>query len=251
MAALVGLFALVLALLAPASPAAAHADLESSDPADGAVLAASPAVIKLVFSEAVTPVPGAFRLFGSAGELPQPDATATGATVSVRPAGDATGRLLLAYRVISGDGHPVSGTLSFTVGTDTGGAPVGPQASADDPAVGWLTGALTSAQYAGLLLGVGLLIFGGWVARTPVLPARRGRPGCSPSRRLRRWSRSPRCAARGLASAIRAGSRPSSRARCSRSGWSSSRAPRGGCAARSPPSWRWWRSPRPCWWGTR
>lgn len=169
-AALVGLLALVLALLAPALPAAAHAELESSNPADGATLAAAPAVIELVFNEPVTPVPDAFRLFGSAGELPRPDATATGATVSVRPQGDATGRLLLAYRVISGDGHPVSGTLSFTVGADTGGAPVGPDATVDDPAVGWLTGALTSAQYTGLLLGVGLLAFGAWVARTPVLP---------------------------------------------------------------------------------
>lgn len=108
-----------LGLLATATPALAHAHLESSDPAEGAALAAAPSQVTLVFSEPVTLPDAPVEIIG-------PDnvtwtvgaATATGPTVTapVTPAGPA-GAYVLAYRVISADGDTVAGSVTFTLTT--------------------------------------------------------------------------------------------------------------------------------------
>ena len=58
---------LVLAVFGPATAAFAHAELESSDPAAGAVLTTSPDHITLTFSEPVEISLGAIRLFDGKG----------------------------------------------------------------------------------------------------------------------------------------------------------------------------------------
>src|SRR5258708_34173710 len=58
----------VLALAMPARPAAAHADLVSSQPANGAVLAQAPGTVVLRFSERIAPRFSSARLVGSAGQ---------------------------------------------------------------------------------------------------------------------------------------------------------------------------------------
>src|SRR3954464_3380535 len=55
------------AVLVLAGPASAHASLESSDPANGAVLTESPAQISLRFDEAVEVALGAVRLYDGSG----------------------------------------------------------------------------------------------------------------------------------------------------------------------------------------
>lgn len=109
----------VVALLATAAPAFAHASLEGTDPAPGAVLDRPPDVIELRFTEPVTVSLGGVRVFDAAG-----DRVATEAPQ--KPAGDVVrvglrdrlddGSYVVTWRVTSADTHPVQGAFTFQVG---------------------------------------------------------------------------------------------------------------------------------------
>ncbi|MEV6301248.1 copper resistance protein CopC [Actinoplanes sp. NPDC051861] len=152
---------LLLALLVPARPASAHANLVSTDPAQGAVLPTAPARILLTFDEAVRGVPDGVQIFDAQGALVAARTSVTGAALTVDPAGQlGDGTTVLTWRVVSDDGHPISGALTFSVGAPTTPAVATP---ADDPSsvpeVPW---ALTLARwlgYAALLLAAGLVAF--------------------------------------------------------------------------------------------
>lgn len=110
---------LAAAVLAPLLPglASAHAMLHGSNPADGAVLNASPQAIELTFMEEcrVTMV----RLLDNAGRerpLTRPAAATVADRFSV-PVGQAlpAGNYRLEWRAVGGDGHPMSGTVRFAV----------------------------------------------------------------------------------------------------------------------------------------
>ena len=117
-------FALVLLALAggaalalgPASPAHAHAVLESSVPAGSSVLDTAPTDITLDFDEPVTVEPGAIRLLDSAGKQITlgPPERGTDASVVVSSVPDLKdGAYVVAWQVISQDGHPASGAFTF------------------------------------------------------------------------------------------------------------------------------------------
>ncbi|MCD2188773.1 copper resistance CopC family protein [Actinomycetospora soli] len=143
-AALIGLLALL-----GAGPAAAHDVLEGSDPADGAQVATAPSRITLTFGDAPTPNTATITVVGPDGtthyESGAPTSDGETISVGVAPLG-AAGRYEIGYRVVSGDGHPVSGALSFTLTTPgpaaaapattapAAGAPAAPSAAAPSPA---------------------------------------------------------------------------------------------------------------------
>ncbi len=107
-------------LLFAASPALAHAELLSSDPAPGAVLDAAPTSIMLVFTEPIEISLGAIRLFDGAGnQVDIGKAThPAGHTEQVRVAlGDlADGSYVVDWSVVSSDSHPVRAAYTFQVG---------------------------------------------------------------------------------------------------------------------------------------
>ena len=107
-------------LLFAASPALAHAQLLSSDPAPGAVLDTAPTSITLVFTEPIEISLGAIRLFDGAGnQVDIGKAThPPGHTEQVRVAlGDlADGSYVVDWRVVSSDSHPVHAAYTFQVG---------------------------------------------------------------------------------------------------------------------------------------
>ena len=112
----------VVALLALAGPAAAHASLESSDPPSGAVLAQSPTQISLRFGEAVEIALGAIRLYD--GTRPRarrrrrpPPRRRRHARSPCPPHGLDDGAYVVSWRVVSADSHPVNGAFTFQVGT--------------------------------------------------------------------------------------------------------------------------------------
>lgn len=106
----------VLLGLAWTAPVSAHTELVSSSPADGASVKRLPATIELTFSEAlVTP---AFVTVtdpsGAAVDTGKP--TVENELVRQQTTGAAaTGSYTVEYRVVAGDGHPVTGSLRFTV----------------------------------------------------------------------------------------------------------------------------------------
>lgn len=97
-------------------PASAHASLVASDPRDGATLDRLPSRISFTFSEdVVTPAYVVVRTADGA-DVTSGGPVVDGATVSQRLDGSAaTGEITLAYRVVSVDGHPVTGELTVTV----------------------------------------------------------------------------------------------------------------------------------------
>lgn len=117
--ALVAVLIGLLALLG-AGPAAAHDVLEGSDPADGSQVATAPSRVTLTFGEAPTPNTATITVVGPDGTTHYESGTPTSdgekISVGVAPLG-AAGRYEIGYRVVSGDGHPVSGALSFTLTT--------------------------------------------------------------------------------------------------------------------------------------
>lgn len=108
------LLALVLALPAPAR---AHDTLISTDPEDGASLETSPEELTLTFSGDLLDVSPVVRIITEDGTqladiTPQVEGpTATAALEDPLPRGTHT----VAWRVVSGDGHPIEGSFTITV----------------------------------------------------------------------------------------------------------------------------------------
>ena len=115
------MFVIAFGVLGTSAAASAHAELESSSPADGAVLAAAPEVVTITYSEGVTAQPGSVRVVDSRGV--RVDTGATTATGSVVRAplrsGLSDGSYLVAWRVVSADSHPVRGAFTFSVGRNS------------------------------------------------------------------------------------------------------------------------------------
>ncbi|GAA1249518.1 copper resistance protein CopC [Pseudonocardia aurantiaca] len=125
-----------LALLLGAAPAFAHARLESTDPADGASLATGPERVSLTFSDPMSADFNTITVVGPDNARYETGSiTAQNNTVSigVGPLGPA-GRYEIGYRVVSEDGHPVTGSVAFTLTAAGPGA--APAAAASAPAAG-------------------------------------------------------------------------------------------------------------------
>lgn len=107
--------ALTLLGLLAAAPARAHSELRRSVPAAGAVLRASPERIELHFNERVQLT--ALRLFGPGNAevmLPRrPIREAATEAIALPPL--PPGAYRAEWRIISADGHPVGGSISFRV----------------------------------------------------------------------------------------------------------------------------------------
>ncbi|MFD0740614.1 copper resistance protein CopC [Phytohabitans flavus] len=150
---------LCLVLLVPAAPASAHAALVSTTPEQGSVIGSSPTKVTLTFNEPVRVIPGKTQVIAPDGKrVNTGDPVASDGTLSldVRVADRPLGTYLVSYRIISADGHPLSGGFMFSVGAPSQTAP---SALDDDPAVGALLGVAKYAGYVGLTLVVGPLLF--------------------------------------------------------------------------------------------
>jgi copper transport protein len=149
----------LFAAVVTAGPAAAHAQLEGTDPGEGARLDAVPDRVSLHFSEGVSVGAGYLRVLDSRGErVDAGTADADGDTVSVALRGDlGDDGYLVTYRVISADSHPIAGSFSFVVGDgDLVDAAVAGAADDTDPAVAAGLPAARWLGFAGLALGVGV-----------------------------------------------------------------------------------------------
>lgn len=184
---LAALLLALLVVLGSARPAAAHAELVSSTPSDGAALAEAPTSVELRFNESVGLIEGAIRLLTTDGDPTPLSATATDTTVTVElPELPADATYAVAYRVVSADGHPVSGVLTFSVGDAAPGAP--PATVTDTSAATELLVRVLSG-----VLYVGLLAFAGLVFCTRVVLRRPGAVG--PFVPAERWMLGAACVA--------------------------------------------------------
>lgn len=100
---------------------AAHASLDSSDPAPSAILESSPSEIRLDFSEPVSPSSEAISLFDGDGSPIAAGPIGSGGSPSSIVMTDVPtlddGTYVIAWRVVSSDGHLVQGAFTFTIGS--------------------------------------------------------------------------------------------------------------------------------------
>ena len=100
-----------------AGPSQAHSELTSSDPAANAVLDEPPSSLRLEFSDAIEAKFSTVSLSVASGPAQAVPVGVSGRRLTATvPAGSAhPGKWTAAFRVVSVDGHPISGTIAFTV----------------------------------------------------------------------------------------------------------------------------------------
>lgn len=160
----------VAALLMGAGATAAHSSLVSSSPAEGETLTTAPAQVELVFDQtinssfltvAITDESG--KRFDDNSPAVDEERVRVKTTAAMTP-----GRYTVAYRVISADGHPITGSYSFTLlgSSTTTAAPTStpaptataaPQVPADD------NGAPVSLFIAIIVVGILGVLGLGWI----------------------------------------------------------------------------------------
>ncbi|MDW6022309.1 copper resistance protein CopC [Mesorhizobium sp. BAC0120] len=139
----------------------AHAALISTVPAEGAVVAATPKEMSLTFNEPVSPlVLKLVRPDGAAAPLDRYVLKDT--TVAFAAPALSEGTHVLVWRVVSADGHPVGGSVVFSVGAPSASGPPDINAPESLPVlvVIWFS---KLGLYAGLFFGIGGVFFLSWV----------------------------------------------------------------------------------------
>lgn len=109
------LLAVVLSVVG-AAPALAHNVLVSSDPTNGAVLDTAPQQVSFTFDQPIQNFDPALKVFGPNGnDFTTAAPTVQGNTVSAPIAAGPAGDYRVAFRIVSSDGHPVTGEITFTL----------------------------------------------------------------------------------------------------------------------------------------
>lgn len=161
------LLAMAAVLAFPATGAMAHADLLLSSPDDGARLAAVPDRVELTFSEDLLPETVVVSVEDSSGMVIRVlELEVDGSDVIVTwPPGLSGADYTVNYRVVSQDGHPVSGSLAFTVDAPPTAASVAPAAPAPSADAADLVAADTgsAAPMAAIAAGLGVGIAVGFL----------------------------------------------------------------------------------------
>ena len=160
---LVAGLATLLSVLGFATGAFGHASLISTEPGDGSMMSQAPKTVRLRFNEPITPA--SIRLIDGAGNARDDvSVSAHDDTIEINLPNDLPrGTHVVSYRVFSADGHPVGGSLVFSLGM-----PANAVRSPTDrmPALDALIWLARLGIYFGLFAGVGGAFFGAWISRT-------------------------------------------------------------------------------------
>ncbi|MFK4034439.1 copper resistance protein CopC [Nonomuraea wenchangensis] len=164
------LLACVAAVVVPPYAAQAHNVLVGSDPRDGATLTAAPERVTLVFDQAVRQGYAQIGVTGADGSSwADGDAVVAAERVSVKlkplPGG---GAYVVGYRILSADGHPVTGKLTFTLAPAAAASPA-PAAAPEAVAASDAAGASGAAAEAAANGGAGMAVV--WIVGALVLLA--------------------------------------------------------------------------------
>lgn len=163
----------------------AHARLTGSAPADGSTVATAEEVV-LTFNEDVDPTFVEVRLDGPDGAAVAGAPSVDGRSVTQALGAVPVGRYTVTYRVVSADGHPISGTVSFTTtsavspsASPTATSAASPTAT-PSPVAGAAPGTRAASQDEGTGVWVWLLLGGVVLVGLLVLATQRrflARPG--------------------------------------------------------------------------
>lgn len=174
------------ALLASASPAAAHAAVRQTTPFDGERVEPGdvPDAVTIEYNEAVEVPPNGIRVFDESGtrvdtdaEVPGTDDPFLGGVAVREDLGE--GSYIVTWRAVSEDGHPIRGAFVFTVGAaaEASDTLLVDLVSGDGAGIAVVQRVATALTYAAVLFLVGALLTGrvlgraasdrseGWVRR--------------------------------------------------------------------------------------
>jgi copper transport protein len=145
------------------APTLGHASLIAAEPSNRSVVATAPKDFRLSFNEPVTPI--FLKLVSSEGQtIPLNRYQVEGPHVLVEAPPDMTGGThVLSWRVVSADGHPIGGTITFSIGAPSQGPPPLSDEAYDPQARAalWL---VKLVIYLGLFIGVGGALASHWLA---------------------------------------------------------------------------------------
>ena len=152
----------VLAALSHAPGALGHASLVRSDPPDRAVVARAPSTLTLTFNEPVSPI--SLKLVGDGGHALELRSIVARdeALIVTLPGALPEGTHLLSWRVMSADGHPVGGSLTFSVGRPSVATASVFESNPTAIVMLWL---VRFAIYAGLFAGVGGAVYAAFISQ--------------------------------------------------------------------------------------
>jgi copper transport protein len=150
-----------------AAPAAAHAELVTTEPKSGGTIPNSPQRIQLTFTEDVEVSLGSIELFDERGDrvdIGAPHhADRSDRTIEADTPELDDGGYVVTWRAISADSHPVHGAFTFAVGrssADTQALAAELEAEQDaNRTVGVVFAITRAAEYAGIALLVGATVF--------------------------------------------------------------------------------------------
>jgi hypothetical protein len=113
---LVGLLLVSVSFIGGAIPASAHADLTGTSPVDGAVLESEPESLTLSFNSRILDGMAEIAVTNSLDELVTGVVAESASTTvtALWPADLPGDTYVVAYRIVSEDGHPITGTFSFS-----------------------------------------------------------------------------------------------------------------------------------------
>jgi copper transport protein len=153
---------ILLSVFCFTSGASAHASLVSTEPSDGSMMSQAPKTVRLRFNEPVRPA--AIKLIDGEGRR-RDDARVSAHDDLIEitlPDDLPRGAQLVSYRVFSADGHPVGGSLVFSIGMSNGTVTARTESAPGLAPLIWLT---RIGVYLGLFAGVGGVFFCIWIAR--------------------------------------------------------------------------------------
>lgn len=159
-----------LAGLVAAAPALAHDELIGSSPAAGATLTALPSRVVLHFEEPPQSQGIQMKVTGPGGTLLNstgPQLNGSTITEALRPS-KRLGAYVISFRIVSDDGHPVSGTILFTVAAHAPAVAAPPPAASAPPAA---SGSSSSNTW--IAVGGAVLVLGAGAAAAASLRRRR------------------------------------------------------------------------------
>lgn len=171
---LFGLVIIVFTLAAATEAASAHAVVVSSTPGDGERLSTPPTEVTITFSEGVSGELGGIKVLDATGERVDQGETTQPTPVSLRVGlrpDLPDGSFVANYKIVSADGHAISGAVLFTVGNAAAGDLSGLTAS-NSPAFEVLFRVGQFLAYLGALLAAGLAFFLAFLDRNPADGAR-------------------------------------------------------------------------------
>ena len=158
--ALLAAASLLLIALLGAAPAWAHAQLIGTDPPPGSVLPEAPEQVTLTFSEPVLLTSRRITTYDAEGGTVDSSATSSDGEVTVRSKDElGRGTFTVAWFVVSSDGHPISGSLTFSVGERSAKVLPPPPTTESSGAVTATQAVAAWATYVGLLVSAGLVAF--------------------------------------------------------------------------------------------